>query len=212
MPSSRSLVLFFQDTGEDQLLHHCYQEITSYYKGWLEGIFAQAHCGCQFSEYLSIIQISLFLNPHIVISICWTWIFSLHPLLPLSNAYRLRYSMKDMSQQCRCEECREAGQDWSGNNSSKSYLLWYVQLVYDYVFLRKSHCSYLWWWMDGQQSIATSTHLSPSSTSTRHLIHLNYGSSRATLSTSSTLLGITQGSEWVKNLLKSSQNLGCRKR
>ena len=41
---------FFQDAGEDQLFCHCYQEITSYYKGWLEGIFARAHCGCRFSE------------------------------------------------------------------------------------------------------------------------------------------------------------------
>ena len=117
-----------------------------------------------------------------------------------------------MSWQCHCKESQEAGWDWSGNNSSKSYLLWYVQLVYDYVFFRKYHRSYLWWQMDGQQSIAASTHLSPSSTSMSCLIHLNYGTSRATSSTSSILLGITQGSEWMKNLLKSSQNLGCRKR
>ena len=212
MPSSRSLVPVFSRHRRRSSLLPLLSRNHLLYQGWLEGIFAQAHCGCRFSEYLSIIQISLFLNPRIVVSICWTQIFLLHPPLPLSNAYRLRYSTKDVSWQCRCEKSREAGRDWSGNNSSKSYLLWYVKIVYDYVFFRKSHRSYPWWRTDGQQSVAATTHLSPSSTSMRYPIHLNYGSSRATLSTSSTLPGITQGSEWVKNLSKSSRNLGCRKR
>ena len=117
-----------------------------------------------------------------------------------------------MSWQCHCKGNREPGWNWSGNNSSEWYFVWCVLFEYDYISFRKYHHSYPWWQMDGQPCITTNTHLSPSSTLTSHPIHQNYGSLRATSLTSSTLPGVTQESEWVKNWSKSSQNSGCGKR
>ena len=71
----------------------------------------------------------------LAISICWTWIFSPHPVIPLSNTSQSQYSMKDVSWQCCCKENREPGWNWSRNNSSESYVVQCILFEYDYILL-----------------------------------------------------------------------------
>lgn len=83
--------------------------------------------------------------------------------------------------------------------------------MYNYISFRTSHHLCHWWQRDGQQSITANFCYSPSSILTKFLICLNYGCWGASSLNSSTLLGVTQELEWVRNLLKLSQNLGFRK-
>lgn len=82
--------------------------------------------------------------------------------------------------------------------------------MYDYISFRTSHHLYHWWQTDGQQSITANFCYSPSSILTKFLICLNCGCWGATSLNSSTLLGVTQELEWVRDLLKLLQNLGFR--
>ena len=88
----------------------------------------------------------------------------------------------------------------------------FSHFMYNYISFRTSHHSCHWWQTDGLQSVATNFHYSLSSISMKLLICLDYGHWRATPLNSSTLLGIIQELEWVRNLLKLSWNLGFGKR
>ena len=106
---------------------------------------------------------------------------------------------KDVSWQHYCRENWEAWWDWSQNNCSESFHLYFFSF---HISFRTSYHLCHWWQTDGQQSITANFCYSPSSILTKFLICLNYGCWGATSLNSSTLLGVTQELEWVRNLLK----------